>query len=127
MDAVAVFLVFWVLQVAIIVRGMETMRRFENWAAPFVIARRDRAADLDQRQGGRLRSAARPALRRSAGAVDFWKVFFPALTGMIGFWATLSLNIPDFTRYAPAQRDQVLGQALGLPTTMALSRSSACR
>ena len=46
--------------------------------------------------------------------------FFPALTGMVGFWATLSLNIPDFSRYAKSQRDQVLGQALGLPTTMAL-------
>src|SRR5262249_58811951 len=41
-------------------------------------------------------------------------------TGMIGFWATLSLNIPDFSRYARTQRDQALGQALGLPLTMAL-------
>src|SRR5204863_7800695 len=46
--------------------------------------------------------------------------FFPALTGMIGFWATLSLNIPDFSRYAKSQRDQVVGQAIGLPATMAL-------
>src|SRR5206468_6426178 len=53
-------------------------------------------------------------------AGQFWKYFFPALTGMIGFWATLSLNIPDFSRYAKSQRDQVLGQALGLPMTMAL-------
>jgi NCS1 family nucleobase:cation symporter-1 len=53
-------------------------------------------------------------------AGQFWRYFFPALTGMIGFWATLSLNIPDFSRYAKTQRDQVLGQALGLPTTMAL-------
>src|SRR5215472_5175015 len=53
-------------------------------------------------------------------AGQFWKFFFPALTGMIGFWATLSLNIPDFSRYAVSQKDQVLGQALGLPTTMAL-------
>ena len=47
-------------------------------------------------------------------------VFVPSLTAMVGFWATLSLNIPDFTRYAKNQRDQVLGQALGLPTTMTL-------
>ncbi|HVE14134.1 MAG TPA: cytosine permease, partial [Elusimicrobiota bacterium] len=53
-------------------------------------------------------------------AGQFWSFFFPALTGMIGFWATLSLNIPDFTRYARSQRDQILGQALGLPTTMGL-------
>ena len=48
----------------------------------------------------------------------FWKVFVPSLTGMVGFWATLSLNIPDFTRYGKGQREQMLGQALGLPTTM---------
>jgi len=53
-------------------------------------------------------------------AGQFWSFFFPALTAMIGFWATLSLNIPDFTRYARSQRDQVLGQVLGLPPTMAL-------
>ena len=53
-------------------------------------------------------------------AGQFLALLFPALTGMIGFWATLSLNIPDFSRYASSQRDQVLGQALGLPLTMAL-------
>jgi len=51
---------------------------------------------------------------------QFWDVFFPSLTAMVGFWATLSLNIPDFTRYARSQRDQILGQAIGLPTTMTL-------
>jgi nucleobase:cation symporter-1, NCS1 family len=51
---------------------------------------------------------------------EFLRVFFPALTAMIGYWATLSLNIPDFTRYARSQKDQVVGQALGLPTTMTL-------
>ena len=53
-------------------------------------------------------------------AGQFWTYFFPALTGMVGFWATLSLNIPDFSRYAKSQRDQIIGQALGLPLTMAL-------
>jgi NCS1 family nucleobase:cation symporter-1 len=53
-------------------------------------------------------------------AGQFWTFFFPALTAVISFWATLSLNIPDFTRYARSQRDQVIGQALGLPLTMAL-------
>src|SRR5262249_47336358 len=55
-----------------------------------------------------------------AKAGQFWAFFFPALTGMVGFWATLSLNIPDFSRYASAQREQVLGQALGLPSAMGL-------
>jgi NCS1 family nucleobase:cation symporter-1 len=53
-------------------------------------------------------------------AGQFWVFFFPALTAMIGFWATLSLNIPDFTRYARSQRDQIIGQAVGLPPTMGL-------
>src|SRR4029077_9062147 len=55
-----------------------------------------------------------------AKAGQFWSFFFPALTGMIGFWATLSLNIPDFTRYAYSQKDQMGCQALGLPLTMGL-------
>ena len=58
-----------------------------------------------------------PVRRRPA---EFWPLFVPGLTGMVGFWATLSLNIPDFTRYARSQRDQIVGQALGLPTTMPL-------
>jgi NCS1 family nucleobase:cation symporter-1 len=51
---------------------------------------------------------------------QFWSFFFPALTANVSFWATLSLNIPDFSRYAYSQRDQVLGQSLGLPSTMGL-------
>ncbi|MGC3971334.1 MAG: cytosine permease [Pirellulales bacterium] len=58
-----------------------------------------------------------PAARKAG---EFWKFFFPALTANVSFWATLSLNIPDFSRYAYSQRDQMLGQALGLPTTMGL-------
>jgi len=57
---------------------------------------------------------------RFATSGDFFAFFFPALTGMVGYWATLSLNIPDFTRYAKSQKDQMLGQALGLNTTMPL-------
>src|SRR5207244_9628437 len=48
----------------------------------------------------------------------FFEFFVPSLTGVVGFWATVSLNIPDFTRYARSQRDQMIGQALGLPATM---------
>jgi nucleobase:cation symporter-1, NCS1 family len=45
-------------------------------------------------------------------------VFAPALMAMIAFWSTLSLNMPDFTRFGGSQRKQVRGQLLGLPTTM---------
>jgi NCS1 family nucleobase:cation symporter-1 len=54
----------------------------------------------------------------SAARPSFWSMFPPALTASVGYWATLSLNIPDFTRYAKNQKSQMLGQALGLPTTM---------
>jgi NCS1 family nucleobase:cation symporter-1 len=57
-----------------------------------------------------------PSKFASFGA--FWKYFIPSLTAMVAFWATLSLNIPDFSRYARSQKDQVYGQVLGLPTTM---------
>ena len=50
----------------------------------------------------------------------FLKFFIPSLTGIIGFWATVALNIPDFTRYAKSQKAQMLGQALGLPLAMTL-------
>ncbi|WP_312765471.1 NCS1 family nucleobase:cation symporter-1 [Epilithonimonas sp.] len=53
-------------------------------------------------------------------SAEFWKFFFPALTGMVGFWATLSLNIPDFTRYATSQKAQINGQMIGLPPSMAV-------
>src|SRR6184192_4705910 len=51
---------------------------------------------------------------------DFLKFLIPALNGTVGFWATVSLNIPDFTRFARSQREQAIGQALALPATMTL-------
>jgi NCS1 family nucleobase:cation symporter-1 len=111
------FMLFWALQVFIIYRGMNAVRVFENWAAPIVLVMG--AALLVwvvNRAGGLGPMIDAPSKFDSLGA--FWPVFIPSLTGMIGFWATLSLNIPDFTRYGKGQREQVLGQSLGLPTTM---------
>ncbi len=70
--------------------------------------------------GGRASSVLAAQAPRSGGGLSIWLLFLPSLTAMVGFWATLSLNIPDFTRFARSQRDQVLGQLYGLPTTMAL-------
>ena len=61
---------------------------------------------------------AQPSNFHTAG--EFWNFFFPALDGMVGFWATLSLNIPDFTRYAKSQRAQIVGQLIGLPPSMSV-------
>ncbi|WP_405009509.1 NCS1 family nucleobase:cation symporter-1 [Kitasatospora sp. NBC_01539] len=113
------FLIFWVIEMAIIARGMETLRRFENWAAPFVIVGAlALLVWITVKAGGFGPLLDQPSKLGWDG--DFWKVFFPALMGMIGFWSTLSLNIPDFTRFGGSQKAQIRGQALGLPTTMTL-------
>lgn len=113
------FMLFWGLNIVIIYRGMNAVRVFENWAAPIVLVM---AAVLlgwaVWRAGGVGPMLTQPSKFDSFGA--FWVVFVPSLTGMIGFWATLSLNIPDFTRFGKGQREQMLGQTLGLPTTMVL-------
>ncbi|MFF2042674.1 NCS1 family nucleobase:cation symporter-1 [Kitasatospora sp. NPDC058170] len=111
------FLLFWAVQIAIIHRGMDTLRKVENWAAPFVIVGAVALlAWIAVKAGGLGTLLSQPS--ELGWGSGFWKVFFPGLMGMIGFWATLSLNIPDFTRFGGSQRAQALGQALGLPTTM---------
>ncbi len=92
------FAIFWALELAIIYRGMETLRRFENWAAPFVLVGAGRAAGWMADKAGGFGPLLDQPSKLGWGA-DFWPVFFPSLMGMIGFWSTLSLNIPDFTRF----------------------------
>jgi NCS1 family nucleobase:cation symporter-1 len=117
------FLLFWSLNMLVIYRGIESIRILLNIKAPLLITLgllllywAYRKADgfgpmLSQP------SAFAPGMAKEG---LFWAFFFPALTANVGFWATLSLNIPDFSRYAFSQRDQAWGQALGLPPTMAL-------
>jgi len=117
------FLVFWVIQLVIIIRGIECIRLLETWAAPFLIAIGLALllwAYVEADGFGAMLSTESAFAAGGAKEGQFWSVFFPSLTGMVGFWATLSLNIPDFTRYAKSQRDQVLGQAIGLPLVMTL-------
>ncbi len=115
------FAIFWVLNIVIILRGMDAVRRFENWAAPFVLIVAIFLLVWMTSQAGGF-----GPLLQDNGTVGwsldkFWfGVFPPALMGMIAFWSTLSLNMPDFTRFGKGQREQALGQALGLPTTMTL-------
>lgn len=113
------FAVFWALNILIIVRGMEAVRRFENWAAPFVLVLAFFLLiwmAVEAKGFGSMLS--------NNGTLgwgkDFWLIFFPSLMGMIAFWSTLSLNMPDFTRFGRSQRSQAIGQTLGLPTTMTL-------
>jgi len=118
------FLIFWGVNVAIVLWGMNSVRVFENWAAPLVLVMAGvLLVWIVWRAGGLGPLVSRPS--RFGTLAEFWPVFVPALTGCIGFWATLSLNIPDFTRYGKGQRQQALGQALGLPTTMLLFSAMA--
>lgn len=115
----ACFLFFWAINLHFIWRGMNSIKWLESWAAPFLIA-----AGLAL-LGWAIAKVGSPSRLFSQSSdfqpgQSFWTVFFPQLTAMVGFWATLSLNIPDFTRFARSQRAQVLGQTLGLPTTMTL-------
>jgi NCS1 family nucleobase:cation symporter-1 len=117
------FVLFWALQIAIIYKGVESIRLLETLAAPFLIA-----IGFALLGWAYVTAGSFDAMLEMPSAFDkggeregeFFSVFVPSLTAMVGFWATLSLNIPDFTRYAKSQRDQVLGQAIGLPTTMTL-------
>jgi len=119
----ACFLGFWAINMAVIYRGIDSIRFLLNIKAPLLIALGlALLAWAYHAAGGFGPMFSQPSAfdpgQPKAGR--FWPFFFPALTGMIGYWATLSLNIPDFSRYAHSQRDQALGQAIGLPTTMAL-------
>ena len=112
------FLLFWLLNMFIVFLGVESIRKLLVFKAIFlpiaalallfwaISAANGLGPILDQ-----------PSKLQGP---SFWNYFFPALTGMVGFWATLSLNIPDFTRYAKSQKAQIRGQAIGLPPSMTL-------
>ena len=117
------FLFFWGINMWVIHRGIDTIRFLLNIKAPLLLALGLLLLGWAWRKAGGFGPMLSQPSAFDPGqpkAGQFWTYFFPALTGMIGFWATLSLNIPDFSRYAKSQRDQVIGQALGLPATMAL-------
>lgn len=113
------FLIFWAVNMAIVVKGIDCIRWLENLGAPFLLLTGlGLLAWAWSAAKGFGPILSQPA--RFATSGEFWAVFVPGLTAMVGFWATLSLNIPDFSRFARSQRDQVLGQVIGLPGTMAL-------
>lgn len=119
----ACFLLFWGINMVVIYRGIDTIRFLLNIKAPLLILLGLALLWWAYKQANGLGPMlSEPSAFEAGGpkAGQFWAFFFPALTANVGFWATLALNIPDFSRYAYSQRDQIVGQALGLPTTMAL-------
>src|SRR5438132_5628052 len=117
------FIFFWGINMLVIYKGIDCIRWLLNIKAPLLIALGLMLLWWAYRNAGGFGPILAQPSAFAPGqpkAGQFFSFFVPALTGMIGFWATLSLNIPDFSRYACSQRDQVVGQALGLPLTMAL-------
>jgi len=114
------FLLFWAMNVGIVLRGMDSIKFLETWGSPFLLA--VGAALLVwawRRAGGLGPMLANPAPHGAARG-SFTGLFGAGLTSAVAFWGTMALSIPDFSRYARSQKDQVKGQALGLPGTMAL-------
>jgi NCS1 family nucleobase:cation symporter-1 len=113
------FALFWLLNIVIIFRGMDLLRRVERFAAPYVLVMTALLVGWAIHRAGGLG----PILERSSfvptkEGATLAGVMIPALTGTIAFWSTLSLNMPDFTRFGRSQREQVVGQAYALPSTM---------
>ncbi len=122
----ASFLLFWLINVYFVWAGTESIKWLETLAAPFLIAMGLALLWWAVRSVGGLGTILHEsgAMSRAAtsrtGLESSLRLFLPWLTAMVGFWATVSLNIPDFTRYARSQKDQVIGQTLGLLVTMPL-------
>lgn len=117
------FLAFWAVQFWYIIHGMDSIRKLETYTAPLKIVICFALLGWVYNKAGGFG----PILDQPSQFVEggkkaglFWSAFWPSLTAMVGFWATLALNIPDFTRFAKSQRDQVLGQTIGLPVPMGL-------
>ena len=111
------FMLFWAMNVWIVLRGMDSIKFLETWGSPFLLAVGAALLIWAWRHAGGIGPMLQnpPNARGGVGAI-----FGVGLTSAVAFWGTMALSIPDFSRYARSQRDQVIGQAVGLPATMAL-------
>jgi NCS1 family nucleobase:cation symporter-1 len=111
------FLIFWAINVAIVLRGIESIKVLESWGSPFLLLVGISLFVWACAKAGGIG----PMLRNPEGqTAAAGAVFGSGLTAAVAFWGTMALSIPDFSRFAKSQRDQVVGQAIGLPGTMAL-------
>ncbi len=117
------FLAFWAMHLFFIRHGTESIRWLEMLSAPFLLVMAFALlawAYVSADGFGEMLSAPSAFAAGGPREGEFWGVFFISLTGMVGFWATMALNVPDFTRFAKSQKAQMIGQAIGLPVPMAL-------
>ncbi len=110
------FFIFWVANITVVIRGSESIKHLEALAAPMLLAVAVGLIIWAAPKVSIVEVLSAPADR--AADASFWPLFGAGLTAMVGFWATLSLNIPDFSRFAKSQRAQITGQIIGLPLTM---------
>jgi len=113
------FFLFWLINLSVILMGIEYIRILQGISAPVLLGVGLLLLAWAYRSAGGF-GPMLAAPSRFTSFADFLKFLIPALNGTVGFWATVSLNIPDFTRFARNQREQIVGQALALPTTMTL-------
>jgi NCS1 family nucleobase:cation symporter-1 len=113
------FLAFWLINLAVILKGIEYIRFLQGISAPVLLGVGSLLLGWAYVQAGGF-GPMLSAPSRFASFPEFLKFLIPALNATVGFWATVSLNIPDFSRFARSQRAQIIGQALALPTTMTL-------
>ncbi|HUD55370.1 MAG TPA: NCS1 family nucleobase:cation symporter-1 [Terracidiphilus sp.] len=115
----ACFLGFWLLNMIVVWRGVESIRHLQAFGAPFMFIMAALLLIWVRIKAGSFGTMlSTPSQFHSTS--EFLAVFFPSLTAMVGYWATLALNIPDFTRYSKSQSAQSWGQAFGLPVAMTL-------
>jgi NCS1 family nucleobase:cation symporter-1 len=113
------FLCFWLLNLVVVWRGVESIRHLQAFGAPFMFVMAALLLIWIRIKAGSFGTMlSTPSQFHSTR--EFLAVFFPSLTAMVGYWSTLALNIPDFTRYSKSQTAQAWGQAFGLPVAMAL-------
>ena len=115
----ACFLGFWLLNMIVVWRGVESIRHLQAFGAPFMFVMAVLLVIWVRVKAGSF-GAMLSTPSQFHSAHEFLAVFFPSLTAMVGYWATLALNIPDFTRYSKSQSAQSWGQAFGLPVAMTL-------
>jgi nucleobase:cation symporter-1, NCS1 family len=112
------FGVFWLIEVVIILRGIEGIKFLESTAAPLLIGGSAALLIWGFSAGGGVGNVFSASSKLVTDDQSFWSLFAPGLAANIGYWITLSLNIPDFTRFAKSQRSQVVGQSIAMPLTM---------